>query len=133
MHAQLFAGIKVVCAVNLETFVTTCVRFYQLLHEVTELLHEVTRLCNPLGKPAIDSNAPPRPSSVSGSLSSWRRSPSILIKSRCDSSQKGSPRAVWWQRTARASERGHNEPAMTGGGGGPAWRPAGLCVSWNEL
>ena len=23
MHAQLFAGIKVVCAVNLETFVTT--------------------------------------------------------------------------------------------------------------
>ena len=43
----------------------------------------------------------------------------------CHSSQKGSPRAVWWRgvvarRAARASERGHHQPAMTGGGGGPA-------------
>ena len=100
------------------------VRFYQLLHEVTELLHEVTRLCNPLGKPAIDSNAPLRPSSVSGSLSGWRRSPSISIKVVSFVPKRQPARGVVARcggETRRAShERGHHQPAMTGGGGGPA-------------
>ena len=89
------------------------VRFYQLLHEVTELLHEVTRLCNPLGKPAIDNNAPLRPSSVSASLSGWRRSPSISIKVVSFVPKRQPARGVVARcggETRRASQRARPSP-----------------------